>query len=635
MLTNLPDRIPTLGILSSPDDPPPHPLPHSLPNTSGYLVLSIGDPSFAFDQRKPASWPLLHYWPTFPEFNSPTASPCYARLFQDTFRREFGANCELTVEDSSHTGFNLWKSTFGSRKGRFVLTILDLHLNFLNVRKYPGYISIVKSARVATNNFRIAASDALFKCSPGCLIVDSPEAGSAHLACKSIPAQKWPFIGFFSRAVDSQITPSPFHPLDVFSASLFDPLSVLYQWRARLRGLGCGRELNEIERKALKKLVFAVVRTIAWNLLDFKQFNDLFESDGLISQLFVGFMVASRILADINITPISIPEIPIVSRHVMWNVLENALDHFSVASEEIPLFSEWAFDQDFGVVKSGLSIQDFSFSISLCMVSAWSQKAVNVLAFCLDRQQESLQLALNVGVVPILLESLAREVNDYTLFCLIKLFVYDPSIIAVSEDVILRVAETQSLWSLIFTTLVMRESFVDEWISQKIMSLLDWTNQPTKVWTILCYAACRCLVPKGDECFDPLIENPCRPGLEKVATVTAIAELIRARCYLPSSVLVWVNDNVEPSDENLELQICCLFESYRLTYFNVDDYEAQSKIKSFMDRCIQMEESPVGELARSVQQGKIRPVGNSLYTYYFNLLRERYFCTGLSLDDLE
>jgi hypothetical protein len=115
-------------------------------------------------------------------------------------------------------------------------------------------------------------------------------------------------------------------------------------------------------------------------------------------------------------------------------------------------------------------------------------------------------------------------------------------------------------------------------------------------------------------------------ALEELATVTAIAELIRAGCDLPLSVLDGVHDHVQPGDVNLDLQICCLFVSYQLAPRNMEAPEARSRILNFMDRCIQMSESPVCEL---------RPVGNSLYAHYLNRIRQPCLCRNLSLDGAE
>jgi regulator-associated protein of mTOR len=70
----------------------------------------------------------------------------------------------------------------------------------------------------------------------------------------------------------------------------------------------------------------AITDTIAWNSLPRATFQKLFRQDLLVASLFRNFLLAERVLAAANATPVSWPRLPPTHQHPMWQAWDMAAE---------------------------------------------------------------------------------------------------------------------------------------------------------------------------------------------------------------------------------------------------------------------------------------------------------------------
>ncbi len=68
----------------------------------------------------------------------------------------------------------------------------------------------------------------------------------------------------------------------------------------------------------------ALTDTIAWNSLPSDLFQRLFRQDLLVASLFRNFLLADRILRGLGCSPVSVPRLPPMSEHLLWQTWDSA-----------------------------------------------------------------------------------------------------------------------------------------------------------------------------------------------------------------------------------------------------------------------------------------------------------------------
>lgn len=248
---------------------------------------------------------------------------------------------------------------------------------------------------------------------PTAFVFDCPESGLIRRAFSPMPD---PFA-LFSRSNESTgVEPSLLFPLDVFTMSRIDPATVVCQWHFRRRRLG--GTPPDTSDAFTADLVTNTVRAIAADSMPSDDYQRFFVDDQRIAQFFIGFVVAARVCADGGIVPASEPAVPSMVHHRFWSLLDLALD-------SPDLFTTYHTVRFREKVRRGLPDWGFDIAFLACGKVA----ALDFLAFLLDNSLAAIEMAVDLGVGPLLLANLSQSADDTSMFCLTKLLARAPHLV--------------------------------------------------------------------------------------------------------------------------------------------------------------------------------------------------------------
>lgn len=187
------------------------------------------------------------------------------------------------------------------------------------------------------------------------------------------------FVAFFSCSAKQKPPRSPGLPTDLFSSCLTSPAKTVILWHSwhyfcfktgALTPLTIEQAnvipeslLNEVS-DVLKRIIESMLSesVIKKELKEFSYYQ-LFRSDDVVDDLTVGFVLACHIFDFFNITPLSIPALPNVSKHPMWHYLDLYLDaallKISNPEAQIPSFYQQSLDTLNLLLKSGTTIHNY------------------------------------------------------------------------------------------------------------------------------------------------------------------------------------------------------------------------------------------------------------------------------------
>lgn len=167
----------------------------------------------------------------------------------------------------------------------------------------------------------------------------------------------------------------------------------------------------------------AVTDTIAWNVLEFKVFHELFRQDLLLASLFRNFLLAERIFSSLGSPLCSWPRLPATAHHPMWEAWDRSVDiclsrlsdakhgrtlppgvgsSSSYFSEQLTAFEVWLEYGD----ETKEPPEQLPVVLQVLLSQVHRARALFLLARFLDMGSFAVNLALSVGIFPYVLKLL-------------------------------------------------------------------------------------------------------------------------------------------------------------------------------------------------------------------------------------
>ncbi|KAG0616749.1 hypothetical protein M758_5G139500 [Ceratodon purpureus] len=243
-------------------------------------------------------------------------------------------------------------------------------------------------------------------------------------------------------------------PADVFTACLTTPIKIALRWFCPRSLLSLHPDLidkipgRQNDRKTplgeLNWIFTAITDTIAWNVLPRDLFQRLFRQDLLVASLFRNFLLAERIMRDVNCCPQSFPRLPPTHQHSMWHAwdmaaeiclsqIPNLLSDPTAEFQPSPFFTEQltAFEV---WLEHGSELKKPPEQLPIVLQVLLSQshrfRALVLLGRFLDMGAWAVDLALSVGIFPYvlkLLQTTATDLRQILVFIWTKILALDKS----------------------------------------------------------------------------------------------------------------------------------------------------------------------------------------------------------------
>jgi hypothetical protein len=257
-------------------------------------------------------------------------------------------------------------------------------------------------------------------------------------------------------------------PADLFTACLTTPVKVALRWfldRHSQRSAVDPAVYEMLERVPgkhndrrtplgeLNWIFTAVTDSIAWNVLPRKLFQRLFRQDLLLASMFRNFLLAQRVMESVGCHSQSLPRLPFMGRHTLWQSWDLAAERCLVSlpkmlcpnpvpfirstffTEQLTAFRVWLHSArwtDPGAHASALvsrrSPEQLPIVLQVLLSQAHRLWALELLARFLDLGAWAVELALVVGNHPYvlkLLQSPAAELRPLLVLIWAKILRFD------------------------------------------------------------------------------------------------------------------------------------------------------------------------------------------------------------------
>ena len=224
-----------------------------------------------------------------------------------------------------------------------------------------------------------------------------------------------------------------------FSDSALQPIPALFMNNAS------DEEKDRIEAilADVRYVLNCTVEAMAFRLLPKDVFDKLFRSDKTLENFTCNFILACRILSAFNITPVSYPELPDMTREPEWSTFDLRLDTALSQIQGTINSSKLCFSQFLegacksisyvltAPVLSSFPPLELSFVKIVIQNGKFAAQACDALAVFLNNSSEAIEWSLHFDIfnaVYNVLEKSRNEIIPSVLFCVIKMLAYCPDL---------------------------------------------------------------------------------------------------------------------------------------------------------------------------------------------------------------
>lgn len=273
--------------------------------------------------RKPQTFgdlPLPYFNPSF---YSPEGQQYLSTIYSQIFRKQ----CDCLVNPSKEIVFPSIQSHCRQSNNQRVI----LHYFGYGVHPPNDEETIYFFDKDHTNfqSVRIDQYIQSANMNPLLLIFDCNYSGLLlNYIAKARNTHKQDIIAFFSCNSQDQLPSSTENPSDLFSLCLVSSYQTSLWWYKKKHSKIFAKVPTEhLEKNQFLILFFdAILSAIAQSAVPRNEYYLLFNKDPTVSKVSKGFLLAQYIFKYFNVTPVSVPCLPDVSSHQLWEIYDIAID---------------------------------------------------------------------------------------------------------------------------------------------------------------------------------------------------------------------------------------------------------------------------------------------------------------------
>jgi hypothetical protein len=348
--------------------------------------------------------PVLHFWPSIRGVNLDAVAERVRNHFSATFCHPWELHVETAWRklDTMRTCAR-WISDLAARRSCFVFWHADFHLQDAARSDLGAHLFVDPSKGPSTLPRSIRSfgapellSDVRQTRKPGIFVFDGPDAGGlyAHWPSTAAPCE----AAFFASNTNRPLAPSLFVPLDAFSMCMLDPAAAFVDWSRRRRRPGtCSPPLPDEVRASLTRLITFGARAIARQVVGEVLYDELFQRHPVIGSFYAAFVVASKILFDEPIHPVSVPEIPTTGHHHLWRRLEDGVHHMLDGSYQLFRRAHVAWFR--ASIDRMIDDSEFVFPLVVLAADGAQSEDAELIAAFRERSENAVKLAALFGWV--------------------------------------------------------------------------------------------------------------------------------------------------------------------------------------------------------------------------------------------
>jgi len=330
-------------------------------------------------------------------------------------------------------------------------------------------------------------------------------------------------VAFFACSHSELIPKITGLPSDLFSSCLVSPAKTAILWHSKhYYSLNCQplapldiSTIDSFPRGVLDEIALILLRLVeamAIELFDEKLFIRMFRSDPSLAKITTSFFLASKIFLNYGVHPKSLPEMPDLNSHSLWDTfdlrLDAALRQFMIGSIETSLSYQYFVSQSMATI---LKLIEFSpdidslypqatFFADALSITRLQPEALKALGCFIDKSTEAIRVLWKFPILDNVFQILPQHHdNMYMLLIVAKALCFMPTSSCYlfeiftdpfSDFLYLLLNGDEPLFPLIISSILVKyhSEFVGavlktDW-KQTILPLLKNPNNDVRIWCI-------------------------------------------------------------------------------------------------------------------------------------------------------